>query len=166
MMSSTCHEDRTKKKNLSPLQELKVWPSVQRSYTLTTELWKTRGELGHIQGSCVLCTARMSNVEIVMCVISKEWWLILSSLKKWEVTYQHVTSTGQRNRNWTYDLSHTGQMLYPLSYEGLVVSLAIYIMYKVMFMLKIMLICDKPLLSDQPPLHVSVHLTVPQGLPA
>ena len=62
--------------------------------------------------------------------------------------------------------TRSGQMLYPLSYEVLVVSLAIYIMYKVMFMLKIMLICDKPLLSDQPPLHVSVHLPVPQGLPA
>ena len=44
-----------------------------RSDALTTELRRTRGMLGHIQGSCLSCvSARTNNVESVMCVINKE----------------------------------------------------------------------------------------------
>ena len=83
-MWSTCHEHGTKKKN--------------------TELRRTRGELGHIQGSCmtcVLCTAWISNVEIVMCVICKERRQLLSSVKKWEMMWstchQHGTKKLSRS---------------------------------------------------------------------
>ena len=40
---------------------------------------------GHIQGLCMTCvlrTARIRNVEIVMYVIDKERWQILSSVKE------------------------------------------------------------------------------------
>ena len=40
------------RKNLSPRQELNLSPSVQRSDALTTELRRTCGELGYMQGSC------------------------------------------------------------------------------------------------------------------
>ena len=42
---------RDKENNLSTRQELNLWPLVHRSNTLTTELRRTHGELGHIQGS-------------------------------------------------------------------------------------------------------------------
>ena len=42
---------RDKENNLSTRQELNLWPLVHRSDTLTTELRRTHGELGHIQGS-------------------------------------------------------------------------------------------------------------------
>ena len=47
--------------------------SQHRSEALTTELRRTRGMLGHIQGSCMSCVpARTKNVESVMCVINEE----------------------------------------------------------------------------------------------
>ena len=63
--------------NTGQRKELIQWPSVHRSDALTTDLRRTRGKLGHIQGSCITCalrTAKISNVEIVMCVLHKEWW--------------------------------------------------------------------------------------------
>ena len=50
----------TQKKNfLSPQRESNPWPSRYRLDTLTTELWETRGEQGHILGSymCDMCPA-------------------------------------------------------------------------------------------------------------
>ena len=42
---------RYKEKNLSTRQELKLWPFVHRSDTLSTEPRRTHCELGHIEGS-------------------------------------------------------------------------------------------------------------------
>ena len=56
------------RKNLSYQQELNlqpVWPSVNQSDALTTEVQSTCGKLGHVQGSNmigVLRTARISSV--------------------------------------------------------------------------------------------------------
>ena len=72
-MSRARHKD----KKLSPWQELNLWPSAQRLDALTSELRRTRDVLGQTKGSYmtyVLRTSRISNVEIVMCVINKEWW--------------------------------------------------------------------------------------------
>ena len=73
-------------KNVSTQQELKLRPFLQRSDALTLLSYvRTPGELGHIQGSCTNCmtcvlhTARNSNVEIIMCVINKERQQIISS---------------------------------------------------------------------------------------
>ena len=55
-----------KEKKLSFQQELNLWPSVHWSDALSTELQRTHGELGLIQGSCMRCvlhTARISDVE-------------------------------------------------------------------------------------------------------
>ena len=71
------------RKNLSPRQDLNLRPSVHQSDALTTDLWRTRGELGHIQGTSmtrVLHTARKSNVQIVMSVIYKELKMVNSRL--------------------------------------------------------------------------------------
>ena len=75
------------------------WPSTPQSDALTTELRRTHGELGHIQGShviCVLSTARISNVEIIVCMM-----------------YVHVCKTGVRkviiqflSRTQIFSLSH------------------------------------------------------------
>ena len=68
------------RKRLSPRQELNLWPSAHWSDALTSELWRIRGKLGYIQGvldqciKCVLCTARISNGKIIMCMINKGWW--------------------------------------------------------------------------------------------
>ena len=59
MMGSTGHEYGTKKKIWVPERN---WPSVHPSDALTTELRRTCGEMGHIQGSCTTCipgTARI-----------------------------------------------------------------------------------------------------------
>ena len=50
----------TQKKNLlRPQLESNPWPSRSRLDALTTELWETRGEQGHILGSymCDMCPA-------------------------------------------------------------------------------------------------------------
>ena len=38
---------------LGPQWELNLWPSKYKLDGLTTELWETRGEQGHILGSCM-----------------------------------------------------------------------------------------------------------------
>ena len=51
-----------------------IEPMTYRSPVGCSNHWATKGELGHIQGSCMTCvlrTARISNVEIVMCMINK-----------------------------------------------------------------------------------------------
>ena len=73
---STCHEHGTRKKNLSPWQELNLWPSVHRSDALTTELQRTRSALGHTQGVSItyanyaLISYVRVNVWIAMCDLS------------------------------------------------------------------------------------------------
>ena len=65
------------RQNLSPRQQLNLWPSAQRLDALTSELRRTRDELGQTKGSYmtyILRTSRINKVEIVMCVINKEWW--------------------------------------------------------------------------------------------
>ena len=52
MKWSTCHDRLTKNKS-DPRQELNLWPSVHRSDAPTTQLRGIRGELCHIQGSCI-----------------------------------------------------------------------------------------------------------------
>ena len=54
-MWSTCHEHKTKKKSESPTG---IEPMNHRWDALTTELRRTRGELGHIQGSGMTCVLR------------------------------------------------------------------------------------------------------------
>jgi len=61
--------DKEKSESLAGIEP---WPSIHRWDALASELQRTCGKLGHIQGSCirmtyVLRTARISNVEIVMC---------------------------------------------------------------------------------------------------
>ena len=65
------------RQNLSPRQQLNLWPSAQRLDALTSELRRTRDKLGQTKGSYmtyILRTSRINKVEIVMCVINKEWW--------------------------------------------------------------------------------------------
>ena len=67
---------RDKDKKLRPRQELNLWPSAQRLDALTSELRRTRDELGQTKGSYmtyILRTSRINHVEIVVCVINKEW---------------------------------------------------------------------------------------------
>ena len=55
------------RKNLSPQQELNLWPSIHQSDALTTELQRTHAKLGHIQGlyiPCILHTARISDAKV------------------------------------------------------------------------------------------------------
>ena len=62
-MWSTCHDLWDKEKNLSPRTPV----GCSKHWAMRD--WRTRGELGHIQGSCMTCilrTARVSNVEIIM----------------------------------------------------------------------------------------------------
>ena len=59
------------RKNLSPQQDSNLWPPKHWTGALSTELRRTHGERGHIRGSyltCVLHTARISNVETVLYV--------------------------------------------------------------------------------------------------
>ena len=63
MMWSTCHEPWDKEKNLSPRTP------VECSKHWAMRDWRTCGVLGHIKGPCMTCilrTARVSNVEIIM----------------------------------------------------------------------------------------------------
>ena len=75
---------RDKEKNLSPWQELNLWPSVHRSDALTTELQRTRSALGHTQGVSItyanyaLISYVRVNVWIAMCDLSifvPHFWL-------------------------------------------------------------------------------------------
>ena len=52
-----------KEKNRSRRQELNLWPSIHWSDALSTELRRTRGELGHVH-----CTGLGSN--LLLCVLS------------------------------------------------------------------------------------------------
>ena len=68
--------------------------------------------------ACILCTARISNVETVMCVINKERWWILSSVKKWEnndvINMSRAWDKEKIQvpiRNWTYNRSTNSTFL-------------------------------------------------------
>ena len=99
------------KKNLSPRKELKLWPSVHRSDALTTELRRTRGEWAiskvHVWYACVLRTARISNVEIAICVVK---WRTMVNFKLGEEMRNDVINMSRArdnekiwvpDRNWT-----------------------------------------------------------------
>ena len=68
------------RKNLSPRQELNLWPSIHWLDALTTELRRTCGELGHIQGShmtCILRTAMIFTklkIELAIIIYLSHTW--------------------------------------------------------------------------------------------
>ena len=77
-----------KRKNLSPRLELNLSPSVQRSDALTTELRRTCGELGHLQGSCdVYVYGPTCHKSIVA-----EWLEYLSGVRKVSGSIPHGDS--------------------------------------------------------------------------
>ena len=70
--------------------------------------WATKGELGHIQGSCMTCvlrTARISNVEIVICMINKiscDAEITTENVaKSWRALYQPMY--GNPRQSWILD---------------------------------------------------------------
>ena len=75
MMWSIRHEHGTKKKFVSPDSNWTYDHPFTASDALTTELRRTRGELGHIQGSCMTCvhpTARISTKSSCVWYITKD----------------------------------------------------------------------------------------------
>ena len=75
MMWSIRHEHGTKKKFVSPDSNWTYDHPFTASDALTTELRRTRGELGHIQGSCMTCvhpTARISTKSSCVWYIKKD----------------------------------------------------------------------------------------------
>ena len=80
---------RDKEKNLSSQQDLQLWPSVHRSDALTTELRRIRGELCHIQSSCVRPSDRCTEghrfnscpgLRFFLCLMLCSWHVITSLL--------------------------------------------------------------------------------------
>ena len=67
----TCHEHETVK-NSESLTGMEPWPPRYRLGALTTKLQEVLGELGHQLGLAVLHTARISDVESIVCVINNE----------------------------------------------------------------------------------------------
>ena len=80
---------RDKEKNLSSQQDLQLWPSVHRSDALTTELRRIRGELCHIQSSCVRPSDRCTEGHRFNSCPALRFFLCLM-LCSWHV--DHITS--------------------------------------------------------------------------
>ena len=106
-----------KEKNLSLQQDSNLWPHKQRASTLSTGQRRTHGERDHILSSyltCVLQTARISNVKIILygfrfarisnvefVLYGEEWKMVNFKLgeQMWRWNNQHVTSVGQRKKS-------------------------------------------------------------------
>ena len=106
-----------KEKNLSLQQDSNLWPHKQRASTLSTGQRRTHGERGHILSSyltCVLQTARISNVKIILygfrfarisnvefVLYGEEWKMVNFKLgeQMWRWNNQHVSSVGQRKKS-------------------------------------------------------------------
>ena len=76
-------------KNLRPHQDSNLWPSKHRAGALSTELRRTHGERGHILGlylTRVLLTAKISNVDVVLC---GERMFAGTFAGRWELQFLH-----------------------------------------------------------------------------
>ena len=100
---STCYEHGTKKKSESPKG---IEPTTFRSlltcfnHRVTKDSWRATGPLYKVHVMArVLRTARISNVDIVMCVIFKERW--------------EIFQLGEENENWCDQyVTSIGHMLF------------------------------------------------------
>ena len=106
------------RKNLSPQQDLNlIWSPKHRAGTLSTELWRTHGERGHILGSYW----HVSCVLLLYCCYTAYWYCVVAKLKfkpgkffllamvtkiitLWNAAYYYVVSCTAYLRTWDQNL--------------------------------------------------------------
>ena len=69
------------RKNLSPQQESNSWPPKHRVGALSTDLWELMESEAILPSSyvtCVLHTARISNVDVIMNCDKWKWWVLVA----------------------------------------------------------------------------------------
>ena len=117
-MWSTCHEWWNKERSLSPRTPV----GCSKHWAMRD--WRTRDELGHIKGPCMTCilrTARVSNVEIIMSrgVLIKRVEF-RENVRARDVKncpqYQHVRIkqvSKLKTRTWTWTRTRTWKKIIP-----------------------------------------------------